>query len=140
MLQLDYALLCDYVRAETGLAHVIAAGIDTVYRPEVPSVANLGLLARVTFTDDDIGHDHQLEIRLVDHQGQQVARITGAPPLEPVQGLPEGWAYGGIVAINFGVPLPTYGPYALTLTLDGTPVKIINFRVVQPDADTGPTG
>jgi hypothetical protein len=140
MLQLDYALLCDYVRAEGGLAHVIAAGIDTIYRPEVPAVANLGLLARFTFTDDDIGQDHQLELRLVDQEGQQVAQITGTPPLQPVPGVPEGWPYGGVIALNFGVPLPSHGPYILTILLDGTLAKTINLRVTPPQAATGPNG
>jgi hypothetical protein len=84
MLQLDYALLCDYVRTEGGVAHVIAAGVDTIYRPEVPTVANLGLLARFTFSDEDLGEEHQLELQLADQDGQQVARITGTPPLQPV--------------------------------------------------------
>jgi hypothetical protein len=86
MLQLDYALLCDYVRGEGGVAHVIAAGIDTIYRPEVPTVANFGFLARFTFTDEDLGQEHQLEPQLADQKGQQVARITGTLPLQPVQG------------------------------------------------------
>jgi hypothetical protein len=59
MPELDYALLCDYVRAERGVAHTIAAGIDTVHRPEVPTVANLGLLARVTFTRAECGRLHR---------------------------------------------------------------------------------
>ena len=140
MLQLDYALLCDYVRVEQGgLAHVIAAGVDTIYRPEVPAVANLGLLVRVTFTDDDLGQDHQFELRLEDQEGQQVAQFTGTPPLSPIAGLPEGWAYGGVFAINFGVPLPTHGPYRFTILLDGTLAKTINLRVVPPETTNGPT-
>lgn len=137
MLQLDYALLCDYVRAESGLAHVIAAGIDTIYRPEVPAVANLGFLARFTFTDEDLGQEHQLELQLADQGGQQVARITGSPPLQPVPGLPEGWPYGGIIALNFGVLFSYHGPYRLTILLDGDPIKTINLRVAPP-AETGP--
>jgi hypothetical protein len=138
MLQFDYALLCDYVRAEGGVAHVIAAGIDTIYRPEVPAVANLGLLAHFTFTDEDVGQEHRLELQLADEEGQQVARITGTPPLQPVPGLPEGWPYGGTITLNFGVPFSHHGPYRLTILLDGNPVKTINLRVVPPTTETGP--
>jgi hypothetical protein len=137
MLQLDYALLCDYVRGEGGVAHVIAAGIDTIYRPEVPTVANFGLLARFTFTDEDLGEEHRLELQLADQEGQQVARITGTPPLQPVPGLPEGWPYGGIITLNFGVPFPQHGPYRLTILLDGNPVKTIDLRVVPTASETG---
>jgi hypothetical protein len=141
MLQLDYALLCDYVRAEGGgIAHVIAAGIDTIYRPEVPSVANLGLVVRLTFTDEDVGHPHQFELRLDDQEGQQVAQFTGSPSLQPAEGLPDGWPYAGMLAVNFGVPLPSHGPYMITILLDGAPVKTINFRVIPPEANNGSTG
>jgi hypothetical protein len=137
MLQLDYALLCDYVRAEGGIAHVIAAAIDTINRPEVPSVANFGLFARVTFTDEDLDQLHQFEVRLQDQGGEEIAHVTGARQLEAVEGLPEGWPYGVLLALNFGVPLPRFGTYTLTLLLDGEPVKTINLRVVQAEDTTG---
>jgi hypothetical protein len=71
MPELDYALLCDYVRAEHGVAHVIAAGIDTIHRPEVPSVVNLGLLARIIFADDETRETHQVEVQLRDHRASR---------------------------------------------------------------------
>jgi hypothetical protein len=55
MPEVDYAFLCDHVRAEGGVAHVIAAGIDTIYQEQVPSVANFGLLARITYTRAEWG-------------------------------------------------------------------------------------
>ena len=140
MLQLDYALLCDYVRAEGGIAHVIAAGIDTINRPEVPSVANFGLFARVTFTDEDLDQPHQFEVGLHDQGGEEIAHVTGARQLRAVEGLPEGWAYGAVLALNFGVPLPRFGTYTITILLDGEPVKTINLRVVQAEDTTGQAG
>jgi len=41
--ELDYAVLCDYVRTEGGIAHVIAAGIDTIWAGEIPTGQNIGL-------------------------------------------------------------------------------------------------
>lgn len=140
MPELDYALLCDYVRAEGGIAHVIAAGIDTIHRPEVPSVTNLGPLARVIFGDDETGEPHQVEVRLNDHEGNQVAQLNLTAVPEQIEGLPEGWPTGATLALNFGVPLPSYGPYALTILLDGTPAKTINLRVVPSEDAVGPAG
>jgi hypothetical protein len=119
---------------------VIAAGIDTIHRPEVPSVANFGLLARITFTDEDVGLPHQVEVHLHDQGGEQVAQISGSQQLREVEGLPEAWPYGAILAINFGVPLPSYGTYTLTILLDGDPAKTINLRVIPPEASDGPAG
>jgi hypothetical protein len=140
MPELDYALLCDYVRAEGGVAHVIAAGIDTIHRAEVPSVANLGLLARIVFADDEIDERHQVEVRLHDQEGEQVAQLNLIAAPQPIGGLPEGWPTGALLAINFGVPLPSYGPYTLTILLDGTPAKTINLRVVPPEDTDRPAG
>jgi Family of unknown function (DUF6941) len=139
MPELDYALLCDYVRAEAGIAHVIAAGIDTIHRPEVPSATNLGLLARVLFTEEEGGQPHQLEVNLHDQEGQQVAQLNGTVTPQPAEGLPEGWPDAALIAVNFGVPLPSHGVYTLTILLDGTPRKSINLRVVPPPASDGPT-
>jgi len=140
MPELDYALLCDYVRAEGGVAHVIAAGIDTIYRPEVPSVANLGLLARLVFTEDEAGEPHQFEARLHDQAGEQVAQFNVIAVPHLAEGLPEDWQSGALLAINFGVPLPSHGAYALTILLDGTPAKTINLRVVPPEDPDRPAG
>jgi hypothetical protein len=140
MLQLDYALLCDYVRAEGGIAHVIAAGIDTINRPEVPTVANFGLFARITFSDEDVGQPHQFEMRLHDQEGEEIAHVTGTQQLRAVEGVPGGWPYGALLALNFGVPLPRFGTYTLTLLLDGEPAKTINLRVVQAEDTAGQAG
>jgi hypothetical protein len=140
MPELDYALLCDYVRAEGGVAHVIAAGIDTIHRPEVPSVANLGLLARIVIADDEINEPHQVEVRLRDQEGEQVAQLNLIAVPYSIEGIPEGWPSGALLAINFGVPLPSHGAYTLTILLDGTPAKTINLRVIPPEDTDRPAG
>jgi hypothetical protein len=140
MPELEYALLCDYVRAEGGVAHVIAAGIDTIHRPEVPSAANLGLLARVIFTDEEMGLPYVLELNVYDEEGQQVAQLNGTITPERAEGLPESWPSGALLAINFGIPLPSYGAYTLTILLNELPLKSINFRVAPLPASNDPNG
>jgi hypothetical protein len=92
MPELDYALLCDYARAEGGVAHVIAAGIDTIHRPEVPSVANLGLLARIVFADEERGETHEVEVRLRDQEGEQIAQVNLSGVPRRIEGSPRGLA------------------------------------------------
>lgn len=140
MPELDYALLCDYARAEGGVAHVIAAGIDTLHRPEVPSVANLGMLARIVFAEDETGVPHQVEVQLRDQEGEQVAQLNLIAVPQQVQGLPQGWPTAAMLAMNFGVPLPSYGPYTLTILLDNAPKKTLNLRVVPSDDTSRPAG
>jgi hypothetical protein len=140
MAELDYALLCDYARAEGGVAHVIAAGIDTIQRSEVPSVANPGLLARTIFDDDETGETHQVEVQLRDQEGEQIAQVNLTVVPRRIEGLPEGWPTGALLAMNFGVPLPSFGPYTPTILLNDTPKKTLNLRVVPPEVTSGPAG
>jgi hypothetical protein len=72
MPELDYAVLGDYVRAEAGIAHVIAAGIDTIWSAEVPTGRNVGLLLRITFTRNECGRLHRIEIIFQDTDGARL--------------------------------------------------------------------
>ncbi len=132
MPELDYALLCDYVRAESGVAHIIAAGVDTVMLPQVPGATNLGLLVRLTFTRGECDKPHRLEAILAGTDGEPAAKINGVITPTWQQGLPLGWKTGAMLALNFGVVVPTYGEYSMDILVNDNSVKAINLRVVPP--------
>jgi hypothetical protein len=131
--ELDYALLCDYVRTEqTGVAHVIAASVDTVTLPQVPGAANLGLLVRLTFTRGECDKPHRLEAILAQTDGEPTAKINGVITPTWRQGMPLGWKTGAMLGLNFGVVLPKYGEYSMDILVNDSSVKDINLRVVPP--------
>ena len=135
MPQLDFAFLCDYVRADSGTAHVIGAGIDTVYTPETPTAHNLALLARFTFTQGECGRPHRIEVFFRTEDGAEVAKFeTVVEPIwEPT--LPPGWPVGGVLGLNFGLPLPSFGLYSFEIMIDDGSAKSLNFRVVERTVD-----
>ncbi len=49
MPELDYMVLADYVREDTGTIHIMGAGIDTFTVPQVPAAAPVGIALRITF-------------------------------------------------------------------------------------------
>ena len=81
MPELDYALLCDYVRAEHGIAHVIAAGIDTVYVPDVPAGHTIGLLSRVAYTLTGAAGEYYVAAELSRQRSSRALVDRGAAPL-----------------------------------------------------------
>jgi hypothetical protein len=135
MPELDYAFLCDYVRSEGGIAHVIGAGIDTLFMQEVPGVANLGLLARVTYTRTECGRPHRIEAILADTDGERLVHLQATPTLKWMEGLPKGWKQGAFLALNFGVPLPRYGEYSLDILINDDHKKSLDLRVITPPAE-----
>lgn len=127
---LDYAFVCDYVRAEHGLAHAIAAGIDTFFHPQVPAGSNFGLLLRATFSRNECGRNHTLEVIFQDADGERLAQIqAGVRPEWPPE-HPAGWPVGALLGINMGVPIPRFGFYSLEILVNGNSVKSIPLRAV----------
>ena len=86
--RLDYALVCDFVPAEGGLAHVIAAGIDTISKEDVPSGQNVGLVLRVNFARSERGRSHRVEVLFQDEDGTRLAQIEAVVQPTWAEGLP----------------------------------------------------
>lgn len=130
MPDLDYAFVCDYVRVEGGIAHVIAAGIDTFYFTEVPTGANFGLVMRLTFTRNECGRQHTIEVIFQGADGERLAQIQAAATPEWPEGHPAGWPVGALLGLNAGVPFPAFGPYSLEILVNGNSMKSIPVRAV----------
>jgi hypothetical protein len=137
MPKLDYALLCDFVRTQEGLAHVIGAGIDTIHASEVPTGHNLGLLMRFTFTQGECGRPHRIEVYFRDTDGKDLAKIEAVVTPELNETLPPGWPVGLLAGLNFGVPLPDFGVYAFEIMIDDNSVDTRNLRVMRRQPEVG---
>jgi hypothetical protein len=136
MPELDFMIVADYVRAEGGLLHMIAAGIDTIYTPAVPAARPVGIGIRLTLTLDEVRQQHQIEVVYQTEDGARLAQISGTvAPLayEPI-GLP-GVRLGIAIPLNMSLPLPDYGRYSLGLLVDGSNLKTIGITVTEPPAD-----
>ncbi|MGH8909915.1 MAG: DUF6941 family protein, partial [Egibacteraceae bacterium] len=102
MAAVDYALLCDYVRVEGGVAHIIAAGIDTIYSPKVPTGHRFGLLAGFRFVRNECGRPHRVDLILQTTDGQHLANVHAGITPEWTTEIPLGWEP---VAESMGVAL-----------------------------------
>jgi len=131
MPELDFALLADYVRADGGVAHVIAGGIDTINAPAVPTGQNLGLLFRIVFTRNECGRPHRLEVFFQDEDGTRLAAISSEITPRWAEGQPAHWGTGVIGGFNFLVPLPRYGIYSFELMMNDNNLKTLHLRVVE---------
>jgi hypothetical protein len=130
---LDYALLCDYVRTEGGIAHVIAAGIDTIYTQDTPAGQNVGFLLRVSFTRNECGRQHRVEVIFQDEDGQLLAQIMGVVEPEWPEDNPPNWRTGTLLGLNIGVPLPRFGLYAFEVLVNDSHMRTVPLHVVQRD-------
>ena len=133
MPDLDYALLADYVRTEGGLAHIIGAGIDRIWAPQVPTGQNVALLARFRFARAECGRPHRLEVIFQDADGERLAQMDAVVEPEWPEGTPLGWGTPGLLGLNIGVPLPVYGTYSFEVMLNDSLMKSIPLAVSPPE-------
>ena len=132
MPELDFALLSDYVRVEGGIAHVIAAGVDTVFAPSTPAGQNFGLLFRVAFSRTECGRPHRVEVIVMAEDGERLAQISTAVTPAWNDALPAHWSTRLLGGFNFGVPLPHYGLYSFEIMINDTLAKSLPLRVIEP--------
>lgn len=132
MPELDYALVGEHVRAAEGIAHILGAGVDTIFVPQVPSGHNLALLIRLTFTQEETGRPYEVRIVFRDADGNHLAELTARETPLWREDMPAGWPVGVLAAINLGVPLPAYGLYSFQIVLGGSVLKTIPLRVLAP--------
>lgn len=138
MPELDYMVLADYVRQDGGVIHIMAAGVDTIFAPVVPTVQPFGVALRISFdTVEEPGEEHRLTVTFIgpDNRLLDANATFVTPPRQP--GVPAHWRTGLGVALQIPVPLPQYGDYSCELDIDdGAITKSYEFRVIRPGAQS----
>lgn len=130
MPELDYAILCEYVRDEGGLSHILAAGIDTIHVKELPAGHNMAVALRVLFTRSECGRPHRFEMFIQTEDGDRIAAINATITPEWSEELPVHWYKGAQQGLKFGVLLPETGNYSIDILVDDDHKKTIPFRVL----------
>lgn len=150
------AILCNHAEAVNNQLFISAGGIDqALVAPGAPTPYGvnvaLGLIIAVPWTATN--QQHQLVAELVHEDGQAVQVPTGPGAESPFRmelafnvGRPPVLTAGDDqhVALAFnmpGLPLPALGKYEFKVSVDGTPMKHLPFRLtLQPggQVQTGP--
>lgn len=79
MPNLEFAFLSDAAEAEPGRKfYVLGGGIDSIGGPAFPLVhPHMSLVMRFLVHPTELGRPHHLEVRLVDADGAELAKIEG---------------------------------------------------------------
>lgn len=129
MPEVDFMILCDHVRADRGVFHMIAAGIDRIHTDTVPAARNVGIAIRLSLTRVECQHSHQIELIFQDQDGERILSFTGVFEAKYPDDLPPGWPAHGAIPLNLALPLPRHGIYSLELVIDNQSKKSIGVLV-----------
>jgi hypothetical protein len=131
MPKLDFMILADYVRADHGVIHIIAAGIDTIQAAEVPTAHPVGIAIRFKFgSTEEVGTEHplRLDFQSADRVLLSLQGTLSNPP--HTAETPVHWERSASLVFQITLPIPSYGDYSLELILDDHPLGSIDIRVV----------
>ena len=129
---LDFAFLADAAEAEPGRKfYVLGGGIDQIAGPEFPLVhPHISLVMRFIVNPTELGLTHHLEVRMVDADGKELAKLEGDIQTAPSE--PTGREVGVNMVINLANPrFEAPGDFALDILMNNQYQKSLPLRVSQ---------
>lgn len=131
-------VLCDFAEAVGGKLYISGAGWTNIVA-QAPAPVALGVIVQVPW--DQTNSQHQLIIRLVDQDGNQVSLERAPNELVPVMqqgkfelGRPPGIPHGSALSMTLAIRWPTLplpeGSYAFVLEINDSEVARASFRAV----------
>lgn len=139
MPKLDFAFLADAAEAIPGRKfYVLGGGIDSIGAAAFPVVhPHMSLVLRLHLHPTEVGTDHVLDVRLIDSDGGELARVNGninaRGPAQPGReiAIP-------IVMNMVNTRFETAGDYSVEILLDNNHVKSLPLRLQQVSAPPPP--
>jgi hypothetical protein len=133
---LDFAFLADAAEAEPGRKfYVLGGGIDQIAGPAFPLVhPHMALVMRFLVHPTELGRSHRLEVRMVDADGGELARIEGDIQTAVTEAL------GREVGVNMVINMTSTrferpGDFAIDILMNNQFLKSLPLRVGEaPDA------
>lgn len=130
MPRIDFAFLADAAEAEAGRKfYVLGGGIDSINARTFPAVhPHMSLVMRVLVHPMETEQDHALQIRLIDSDGGELARIDGNLS---ARGAPQ---TGRDIALNMVINMVNTrferpGDYSLEVLIDGAHQRSVPLRL-----------
>lgn len=134
-MQVDLMLLANSAETNNGLVNMLGGGWDTVTAPARADGAGAelrgALVLRLLLASTETGHQHGLQVKVVDEDGRSVHEIAGEFTVDRAPGLPDGWDQGFVATFDLtGVVVPKAGAYEIAVSGDGEFLRSIPFRVL----------
>jgi uncharacterized protein DUF6941 len=132
MPKLDFAFLADAAEAEPGRKfYVLGGGVDSIGAQSFPVVhPHLALLIRLLVHPTEAERPHGLEVRLIDSDGGELARMEGS--FQAAGGGPPGRELPMNISLAMAnIRFERAGDFSIEVLVDNQHAKSLPLRVYQ---------
>ncbi len=139
-MRVDTALLCEAATVKDGLLYVLGGGIQRIAMPEFPAPLPLTIALRIMLHRTEVEIPHELQIRLLEEDGDEVVRVAMGFGVGDPESLPVGEEAAIAVPWNFpGRPqLPHAGRYSMEILIDNVHQVSVAFTAEQGENPNAP--
>ena len=134
MMRVQLAALCDYACVREGMLTIVSAGVSRFASSHYPCPLPLSLAIMLEAPPSEAVIPHEIEVRIENADGGELARVDGAVQLNQV---PSDLDPGELVQLPlvldlrpFVVPNPDRYQIVVDLRLDGSAETVLSFRAV----------
>jgi hypothetical protein len=128
-MQVDVALLCDFVTVRDNLLHILGGGIGELTRPVFPAPMNVGLAVRLLAHPTEVSTSHTVRVLVVGTDGEDIAAMELQTSVVPHVPRPDQVVNWVLPFALHGILLPAPGAYSVEILIDGVHQKSVPFEV-----------
>jgi len=132
--RVDWAIPCRYAEVNGGLATIVGAQVDAARVAQFPARVGTWLAFRFVFADDELGSPHEIVLRILDAELNQIdetrTELTLGPP-NP-QKAP-GWEGSHLMATFVQFDAGSSGTHTFEVYVDGRHQQALPFSIRGPD-------
>jgi hypothetical protein len=133
-------ILCDFASVREGLLFVVGGGITRVRRAHYPAPFGCSVALLVELHQMELPRPHELELRVVGPDGENVASIKGGFQASGPVDLDIGENLPIPVVVDLrGAELAKPGRYNVEASIDGSHQLTLSFRATLLPAMEGPS-
>ncbi len=119
MASTGFALLCSSALEHDGLVSILGGGLDRVTAPQLPIQVIVTLVARVVWTDEELGQPHVVRFSVEHADGEQLVQVDGSALPTQVPGTRSDIPVGQLLIQPLPLEIQRAGHYKVTISLDG---------------------
>ena len=126
-MEIDCALLCDFVTVRENLLHILGGGLNELTRPTYPAPMGISLAVRILAHHREVQGEHTLQLDVISEDGSEVATIKLGFKVDKLTNTTD----QANINLPFGlqgVVLPSKGKYSVEILINGQHKRSIPFN------------